>query len=235
MRLRREDNNNPWMAYTDLGVALVSLFILAFVAMATLKEQKAEDLTRTEEEVLSCQEEMRKIASERNALLSKSLHTSIEAGLIALEDGKIQIQASFLFPINGADLTPEGVRVIQGISKGLLDVIGESDVIMVSGFTDDTPVKSATYTNWNLSTERAVNVVKTLIKQGFPADRLFAAGFGEYQPKYPNDSEEHRRLNRRVEIGVTPLQKMDDSVPAKNDASKKDGSAKKNVSAKKGK
>ena len=207
MRFRREENNNPWMAYTDLGVALVSLFILAFVAMATLKEQKAEDLTRTEEEVLSCQEEMRKIASERNALLSKSLKSSIEKGLIALEDGKIQIQASFLFPINGADLTAEGVRVIEGISKGLLDVLGESDVIMVSGFTDDTPVKSSTYTNWNLSTERAVNVVKTLIAQGFPPDRLFAAGFGEFQPKYPNDSDEHRRLNRRVEIGVTPLQK----------------------------
>ena len=208
MRFRREENNNPWMAYTDLGVALVSLFILAFVAMATLKEQKAEDLTRTEEEVLSCQEEMRKIASERNALLSQSLKSSIEKGLIALDDGKIQIQASFLFPINGADLTPEGVRVIEGISKGLHDVLGENDVIMVSGFTDDIPFSGSTsYTNWNLSTERAVNVVKTLIAQGFPPERLFAAGFGEFQPKYPNDSEEHRRLNRRVEIGVTPLQK----------------------------
>ena len=142
MRLKREDNSNPWMAYTDLGVALVSLFILAFVAMATLKEQKAEDLTRTEEEVLSCQEEMRKIAAERNALLSKSLQTSIEAGLIALEDGKIQIQASFLFPINGADLTKEGEGVIRGISKGLLEALDSTDVIMVSGFTDDTPVKS---------------------------------------------------------------------------------------------
>ena len=153
MRFRREDNNNPWMAYTDLGVALVSLFILAFVAMATLKEQKAEDLTRTEEEVLSCQEEMRKIAAERNALLSKSLQTSIEAGLIALEDGKIQIQASFLFPINGANLTPEGERVIQGISKGLLEAMSPEDVIMVSGFTDDIPFSGSTsYTNWNLST-----------------------------------------------------------------------------------
>ena len=139
----------------------------------------------------------------------EALHVAAHGkeGLIALEDGKIQIQASFLFPINGADLTAEGVRVIEGISKGLLDVLGESDVIMVSGFTDDTPVKSSTYTNWNLSTERAVNVVKTLIAQGFPPDRLFAAGFGEFQPKYPNDSDEHRRLNRRVEIGVTPLQK----------------------------
>lgn len=209
MRFKRDENSNPWMAYTDLGIALVSLFILAFVAMATLKEQKAEDLTRTEEEVLSCQEEMRKIAAERNALLSKSLQTSIEAGLIALEDGKIQIQASFLFPVNGADLTSEGVGVIRGISKGLLEALDSTDVIMVSGFTDDTPVKSSTYTNWNLSTERAVNVVKTLIKEGFPPERLFAAGFGEHQPKYPNDSEEHRRLNRRVEIGVTPLQMME--------------------------
>ena len=206
MRLRREEGSNPWMAYTDLGIALVSLFILAFVAMATLKEQKAEDLTRTEEEVLSCQEEMRKIAAERNALLAKSLQTSIEAGLIALEDGKIQIQASFLFPTNGAKLTTEGEGVIKGISKGLLDALDTGDVIMVSGFTDDIPFSgSTTYTNWNLSTERAVNVVKTLIKEGFPSDRLFAAGFGEFQPKYPNDTEEHRRLNRRVEIGVTPL------------------------------
>ena len=209
MRFHKDENSNPWMAYTDLGIALVSLFILAFVAMATLKEQKAEDLTRTEEEVLTCQEEMRKIAAERNALLSKSLQTSIEAGLIALEGGKIQIQASFLFPINGADLTPEGVGVIKGISKGLLEALDSTDVIMVRGFTDDTPVKSKTYTNWNLSTERAVNVVKTLIKEGFPPERLFAAGFGEHQPKYPNDSDEHRRLNRRVEIGVTPLQLME--------------------------
>lgn len=206
MRLRREEGSNPWMAYTDLGIALVSLFILAFVAMATLKEQKAEDLTRTEEEVLSCQEEMRKIAAERNALLAKSLQTSIEAGLIALEDGKIQIQASFLFPTNGAKLTTEGEGVIKGVSKGLLDALDTGDVIMVSGFTDDIPFSgSTTYTNWNLSTERAVNVVKMLIKEGFPSDRIFAAGFGEFQPKYPNDTEEHRRLNRRVEIGVTPL------------------------------
>jgi flagellar motor protein MotB len=149
---------------------------------------------------------MRKIAAERNALLSQSLKSSIEQGLIALEDGKIQIQASFLFPINGANLTAEGIKVIEGISKGLLDAMAPGDVIMVSGFTDDIPFSgSTTYTNWNLSTERAVNVVKTLIAQGFPPERLFAAGFGEFQPKYPNDTEEHRRLNRRVEIGVTPL------------------------------
>lgn len=209
MRKSKSEENTSWFVFTDLTIGLLALFILAFVAMATLKEQKAEDLTRTEEEVLSCQEEMRKLAMERNALLSSSLKSSIEKGLIALEDGNIQIQASLLFPLNGAELTTEGVRVIEAIGKGLLDVLATEDVIMVSGFTDDTPIKSSIYTNWNLSAERAINVVKTLIAQGFPPDRLFAAGFGEFHPKYENTSEENRRLNRRVEIGVTPIRKSE--------------------------
>lgn len=211
MRKRREKDESPWLVFTDLTVGLLSLFILAFVVMTSLKEQKAQDLTRTEEEVLSCQEEIRRIAKERNALLSQSLKTSIDKGIIALENGNIQIQASFLFPINGAELTTEGVRVIEAIGKGLLDVLDTGDLIMVSGFTDDTPVKSSTYTNWNLSTERAVNVVKTLITQGYPPERLFAAGFGEYYPRVPNTSEENRSLNRRVEIGVTSVRKWENS------------------------
>ncbi|NLO23233.1 MAG: OmpA family protein [Fibrobacter sp.] len=209
MRKSKSEENASWFVFTDLTIGLLSLFILAFVAMATLKDQKVEDLTRTEEEVLSCQEEMRKIASERNALLSTSLKSTIEKGLIALENGNIQIQASLLFPVNGATLTPEGIRVIEAIGKGLLDILDTGDVIMVSGFTDDTPIKSKLYTNWNLSAERAVNVVKTLILQGFPPEKLFAAGFGEFHPKYPNTSEENRRLNRRVEIGVTPMKKSE--------------------------
>ena len=209
MRKSKSEENASWFVFTDLTIGLLSLFILAFVAMATLKDQKVEDLTRTEEEVLSCQEEMRKIASERKALLSTSLKSTIEKGLIALENGNIQIQASLLFPVNGATLTPEGIRVIEAIGKGLLDILDTGDVIMVSGFTDDTPIKSKLYTNWNLSAERAVNVVKTLILQGFPPEKLFAAGFGEFHPKYPNTSEENRRLNRRVEIGVTPMKKSE--------------------------
>ncbi|MDR1759101.1 MAG: OmpA family protein [Fibrobacter sp.] len=211
MRKRKETEETSWLAVTDLTVALLSLFVLAFVVMTSLKEQKAQDLTRTEEEVLSCQEEIRKLAGIRNALLSKSLQTSIDQGIIALENGNIQIQASFLFPINGAELTSEGVRVIQAIGKGLLDVLDTGDLIMVSGFTDDTPIKSSTYTNWNLSTERAVNVVKTLIGEGYPPERLFAAGFGEHYPRVPNTSEENRKLNRRVEIGVTSILKWENA------------------------
>ncbi|MCK9182358.1 MAG: OmpA family protein [Fibrobacteraceae bacterium] len=207
--MAKRSEERPWLVFTDLTAGLLSLFILAFVAMTTVKEKKVEALTRTEQEVVSCQEEMHRIAKERNALLSQSLKAPLEKGIIALEDGNIQIQASFLFPRNGADLTVEGVGVISSIGKGLLDVLDSGDAIMVSGFTDDIPTNSLTYTNWNLSTERAVNVVKTLIKQGFPPDRIFAAGFGANHPRVPNTSEENRRLNRRVEIGVTPIRKSE--------------------------
>ena len=209
MLFRKKNEDNSWHAFTDLTVALLSLFILAFVAMVSLKEEKAKDLTRTEEEVLSCQEEMRRIAAERNALLSESLKSPIEQGLVALENGKIQIQASLLFPLNGAALTADGIKVIKAISKGLLDVLDSGDVIMVAGFTDDIPIQSEIYTNWNLSAERAVNVVKTLIALGFPPDKLLAAGFGEHHPRVPNTSEENRKKNRRVEIGVTTLRMME--------------------------
>lgn len=209
MRKNKGTGDEPSLVFTDLTVGLLSLFILAFVAMATIKAQKAKDLTRTEKEFVSCQEEMRTLAKERNALLSKSLRSSIEKGIIALEDGNIQIQASFLFPSNGAELTPEGVEVIKSIGKGLLVVLDTGDVIMVSGFTDDNSTHSKTYTNWNLSTERAVNVVKTLVKQGFPPEKLFAAGFGEFHPRVPNTNPKNRSLNRRVEIGVTPIREME--------------------------
>ena len=71
----------------------------------------------------------RRVAKERNALLSQSLRAPLEKGIIALENGNIQIQASFLFPRNGADLTSEGVNIIKSIGKGLQDVLDTGDAI----------------------------------------------------------------------------------------------------------
>lgn len=213
IRLNQPPEGGSWMGFTDLTAALLSLFILAFVAMATLKSEKDEQLTRTEKEMESCQDQVKRIARERNALLSRSLKNPLEKGLIALENGNIQIQASLLFPTGSAALTQKGHEVLAMIGKGMLDAIDSSEVIMVAGFTDDNPIKSSTYTNWELSTQRATNVVKTLIRNGFPPNRVFAAGFGEFQPKLPNTTAENRQLNRRVEIGVAPLRKSTVGTP----------------------
>ena len=69
MAKRREDSH--WLIFTDLTAGLLALFILAFVAMTTMKEKKAEALTRTEQEVVSCQEEMRRVAGNGDQLRSR--------------------------------------------------------------------------------------------------------------------------------------------------------------------
>ena len=57
--------------------------------------------------------------------------------------------------------------------------------------------------NWDLSTERALSVVRFLADQGLPPNRLAAAGYGEFQPLDPSDSDKARRRNRRIEMKLT--------------------------------
>ena len=93
---------------------------------------------------------------------------------------------------------------------------------MVSGFTDDLPIRSLAAPsrgaarfdgarsyrdNWELSVQRAVTVVRALIDAGVPEDALFAAGFGPNHPVVPNDTEPNRAKNRRVEMAPVPRPK----------------------------
>jgi len=71
----------------------------------------------------------------------------------------------------------------------------------VQGHTDDKPIRNTRYpSNWELSVDRATQVAKTLIGLGINPSQLSVKGFGEYHPLYPNDSDENRLKNRRVEI-----------------------------------
>jgi len=74
--------------------------------------------------------------------------------------------------------------------------------IRIEGHTDNLPINTRDFpSNWELSTARAVNVVKYLIeKHNFSPYILSAAGYGEYRPIAPNDSARNRALNRRVDI-----------------------------------
>jgi len=74
--------------------------------------------------------------------------------------------------------------------------------IRIEGHTDNLPILTDQYpSNWELSTARAVNVLRYFVENlQIPARRLYAVGFGEFQPKYPNDSAVNQAQNRRVEI-----------------------------------
>ena len=168
--------------FTDLTVGLLSLFILAFVAMATIKAQKAKDLTRTEEFV-SCQEEMHSL-SRRNATRFFPRASGVPSkGNHRARDGNIQIQASFLFPSNGAELTPRRRVNNKSIGKGLL-VARYGRCHRWSPDSRMTIPRIRKLIPTGTFPRNAVNVVKTLVKQGFPPEKLFAAGFGEFHPAF---------------------------------------------------
>ena len=77
-----------------------------------------------------------------------------------------------------------------------------SYLVSIEGHTDDRPVRSREFpSSWDLSTARAVTILKYLIvEEGISPFRLSAKGFGKYRPLFPNDTEEHRARNRRVMI-----------------------------------
>lgn len=105
-----------------------------------------------------------------------------------------------LFALASTEIGELGQRVIRTVARVLRDYPNDA---LVEGHTDDLPLQRADYTNWNLSTDRAVAVLSEMIDaHRFPPDQIGAVGYGEYRPYVPNDSDAARARNRRVDILV---------------------------------
>jgi chemotaxis protein MotB len=105
----------------------------------------------------------------------------------------------FLFDSGHSDLK----RSVDSLLKKVAFFILEHPELSVEidGHTDDRPIKSSRFpSNWELSADRATQVAKALVGLGVEPTRLSIKGFGEYRPRYANDSDENRLKNRRVEI-----------------------------------
>lgn len=92
-----------------------------------------------------------------------------------------------------------------------------SYLVSIEGHTDDRPVRSREFpSSWDLSTARAVTILKYLIvEEGISPLRLSAKGFGQYRPLFPNDTEEHRSRNRRVMIYFESAELEEDKLREK--------------------
>ena len=129
---------------------------------------------------------------------------------IRIVGDRFVFQSEVLFPSGAADLNPDGQAEMAKLAAALIDLSKEIPpeinwVLRVDGHTDNVPLSgNGRYPdNWALSSARAIAVVKFLIAHGVPADRLVAAGFGEFQPIAPGDTPEARATNRRIELKLT--------------------------------
>lgn len=118
-------------------------------------------------------------------------------------------QSEVLFAQGQADIGPAGQTQLVQLAIALNQIAAKIPddidwILQVEGHTDNIPVRAGRFAdNWDLSTERALSVVRFLAEQGLPANRLAAAGYGEFQPLDVAESDEARRRNRRIEMKLT--------------------------------
>ena len=139
--------------------------------------------------------------SEFLRMLREALATQRDVQIVG---DRFAIQSDMLFQLRAATLTPGGKRLLSTVAKGVLEFSPQipkdiSWVVQVVGHTDSTPTNSVVYpSNWELSTARAIAVVKFLHSRGIPNDRLVVVGYSQYQPLSTIDQLRNRRIELKL-------------------------------------
>jgi chemotaxis protein MotB len=117
---------------------------------------------------------------------------------------RIMLADPVLFDLGESELRPSAIPVLHQVAGLLKDI---PNAVLVEGHTDDKPIVGGKFhSNWELSAARAFNVIRYFIEdENIQPERLSAVGYGEYRPLYPNDSEENRAKNRRIEINIVRI------------------------------
>ncbi len=136
--------------------------------------------------------------------LQEALADEIADGVVHVEgfDNRIvvRVEERGAFGVGKVELNEKFAKVLDRIAP-LLERIGGT--IAVAGHTDDRPVHSRRFrSNWDVSAARAASVVHRLVADGLSPQRLVAQGYADSRPLAPNDSEENRARNRRVELVI---------------------------------
>lgn len=128
---------------------------------------------------------------------------------IEIVGDRFVFQSEVLFASGAAKINVGAYDQLSALAQTLNDLGGKIPadidwVLRVDGHTDRVPIQTLQFaSNWELSAARAISVVKYLIDQGVPANRLVAAGFGEHQPIAKGTSQATLNRNRRIELKLT--------------------------------
>jgi OmpA family. len=133
------------------------------------------------------------------------------AAVVELSESKMEILLRFkdnvLFESGKADIIPDGLPVLNNIATVIKTYKDQIGGVRIEGHTDNVPIHTVLFpSNWELSTARAVAVLRYFVEQQhLPPEMLSAVGYGEYHPVASNDTIEGRAKNRRVDVVITRL------------------------------
>ena len=153
--------------------------------------------------------EVQRLQRYRSDFFEKMGKILVDRAGVKVVDDRFILQSEVLFPSSSAELSDNGRTQLAGIAEILLEVLAEAPkdlpwIIRVDGHTDTRPINTVQFpSNWELSSARAIAVVRYLRKLGIPETRLAATGFAHMHPIEDRDDEIAHRRNRRIEMKLT--------------------------------
>jgi chemotaxis protein MotB len=195
-----------WMLpYSTLMLTLVILFIMFYAYSSSNSveyETALSDLASTnpnDPRVKQMKQEIALAQNIRDFIAKNNLSDKIQL-IMTPHSIKIKMESLALFDSGKAELKPDILFFLNHLFDQLKPM---SNTVVAEGHTDNVPIHTQQYeSNWELSSARAFSVIYYFINKGLSPDRLVAHGLGEYRPAAPNDTEEDRAKNRRIEITV---------------------------------
>lgn len=207
------------LTYADMITLMLALFIILF-AMSTISrvkfQQFAKDVAGGFDNQWSVNQPPNGGVNGKESFNAASSVPAIQKDLQRYVDThRLQSQVQVHMDHRGLVITllsdksyyDSGSAVLRPETKKILDAVDSflkknDNLIRVEGNTDNVPIATDRYpTNWELSTARAVNVVRYLVEQDrLDPSRISAAGYGQYHPRTDNSSDEAKMQNRRVDV-----------------------------------
>ncbi|ASW43090.1 OmpA/MotB family protein [Clostridium isatidis] len=225
-------SGNEWMStYSDTVTLLMTFFVLLFVITSQNNESASKvvlealngggssilqfDLYDGEVPLIGGESDI-----EGEGVLTKKEQTYKEAkdflsnnqelkDIVTIEDNErgvlVQLKDNILFESASSQLREDSKMILNKVSDLLSNLDND---ILVEGHTDNIPINTYDFpSNWELSADRAVNVVRYFVEaRGLDPTRFSASGYGEYHPVAPNDTYENMAKNRRVNILIITSQ-----------------------------
>jgi len=185
-------------------LALLTADLTSAKSSISDKEIKIKDLdAKLKKKMLQKVEELSEYRSEFFGRLKKALGNRPDIKVVG---DRFVFQSEVFFLSASADLQDSGKEQLAKLADTLKEIAATIPkdinwILNVVGHTDKLPINSTQFrSNWELSAARAISVVKFLVEQGIPPERLSATGYGEYQPTDPGNDAAALSRNRRIEI-----------------------------------
>lgn len=201
----RSDTNPIWLTvFSDMSTNLMLFFLIMFAMtrMSAFEKQQAAEGMKDMVKGKSEKQEKKMLEQKVIHNLKETVRYGKLYGYANIEETdvavKLTLNVPVLFPSGSAELNKDVLAELERLIGPLKDFPNE---IVIEGHTDNVPISGGAYgSNWELSIARAVSVIDFLIEKGLDPGKLVAGGYGEFHPAFPNDSNENRAKNRRIEM-----------------------------------